>query len=66
MWSAQPKLVGDIDTTTRILRETATPATATAAKGTLTRPAASCGDANTVGAGLVDAYAAVKAARALG
>ena len=65
MWSAQPELIGDIDTTTQILRDTATPATAMAAKGTLTRPAASCGDANTVGAGLVDAYAAVKAARAL-
>ncbi len=57
MWSAQPKLVGNIDATERILRETARPAAATAP---------TCGGtaANVFGAGIVDAYAAVKAAQA--
>ncbi|MEU4478290.1 S8 family serine peptidase [Micromonospora sp. NPDC023966] len=57
MWSANPALVGDLDRTRRILTETATPAGV---------PAGSpCGGArNLVGAGLVDAYAAVRAARA--
>ncbi|MET8911069.1 S8 family serine peptidase [Micromonospora sp. NPDC004551] len=57
MWSANPALVGDLDRTRRILAETATPATAPTD--------APCGGArNLVGAGLVDAYAAVRAARA--
>jgi hypothetical protein len=57
MWSAQPKLIGNIDATERILRETARPAGASAPK---------CGGstANVFGAGIVDAYAAVKAAQA--
>ncbi|MGN9810602.1 S8 family serine peptidase [Micromonospora sp. BQ11] len=55
MWSANPALVGDLDRTRRILAETATPAVA---------PTDTCGDArNVVGAGLVDAYAAVQAAQ---
>ncbi|WP_130329337.1 S8 family serine peptidase [Micromonospora kangleipakensis] len=58
MWSANPALAGDLTRTRRILRDTATPATVP--------PAADrCGgDADLVGAGLVDAYAAVRAARA--
>lgn len=57
LWSAQPKLIGNIDATERILRETARPAPA----GSPT-----CGGqtANVFGAGVVDAYAAVKAALA--
>ncbi|WP_200210771.1 S8 family serine peptidase [Micromonospora coerulea] len=61
MWSANPALVGDLERTGRILRKTATPAGV--------RPddpeAPRCGgDADLVGAGVVDAYAAVRAARA--
>jgi len=57
MWSAQPKLVGNIDATERILRETARPAPASA-------PTCGGTTANVFGAGIVDAYAAVKAAQA--
>ncbi|WP_428967111.1 S8 family serine peptidase [Micromonospora fluostatini] len=55
MWSANPALVGDLDRTRRILRDTATPA----------RPTSDAcgGDAAVSGAGLVDAYAAVRAAQ---
>ncbi|WP_405115932.1 S8 family serine peptidase [Micromonospora sp. NBC_01405] len=61
MWSANPALVGDLDRTRRILRDTATPAGATYRSR---NPADACGgDANITGAGLVDAYAAVRAAR---
>ncbi|MFI5832071.1 S8 family serine peptidase [Micromonospora sp. NPDC051300] len=57
MWSANPALVGDLDRTRRILTETATPVTAPAG--------ATCGGTrDLVGAGLLDAYAAVRAARA--
>ncbi|SBT64035.1 Subtilase family protein [Micromonospora sediminicola] len=57
MWSANPALVGDLDRTRRILADTATPATVPAG--------APCGGSrDLVGAGLVDAYAAVRAARA--
>ncbi|MFG2163565.1 S8 family serine peptidase [Micromonospora chersina] len=57
MWSANPALVGNLDRTRRILADTATPAGSPAD--------APCGGArNLVGAGLVDAYAAVRAARA--
>lgn len=60
MWSAQPRLIGDVDTTARILRETASAATVPPADDR-------CGDtADIAGAGLVDADAAVRAARALG
>ncbi|WP_425562867.1 S8 family serine peptidase [Micromonospora maritima] len=55
MWSANPALVGDLDRTRRILADTATPASVPAG--------APCGGTrNLVGAGLVDAYAAVRAA----
>ncbi len=54
MWSAQPKLIGDIDRTTQILIQTAKPY-----KGVVSN----CGDPkNTAGYGIVDAYAAVKMA----
>lgn len=57
MWSAQPALIGDVSRTRAILAGTARPYTGT-------EPA--CGGAGAVaGAGLVDAYAAVRAARAL-
>jgi subtilisin family serine protease len=56
MWSAAPALIGDLATTTRLLRETARPVT-------VDDP--TCGGAEAlVGAGLVDAHAAVLAARA--
>ncbi|SCL61531.1 S8 family serine peptidase [Micromonospora peucetia] len=59
MWSANPALVGDLPRTRQILRDTATPAGATYASRTQT-----CGgDRNITGAGLVDAYAAVREAR---
>jgi subtilisin family serine protease len=54
MWSAQPKLVGDLPGTTRILRETAKP---------VVDPGNTCGS---TGGGRVDAYAAVRAAQAIG
>ncbi|MEV4710575.1 S8 family serine peptidase [Micromonospora sp. NPDC049374] len=61
MWSANPELVGDLDRTRRILRETAAPIeTSDPAQG---QPDECGGPANLVGAGLVDAYAAVSAAR---
>jgi subtilisin family serine protease len=59
MWSANPRLVGDIDATSRILRDTAGPTTASQAD------ADRCGGSpNIAGAGIVDAYAAVRLARA--
>ncbi len=62
MWSANPRLIGDIDTTEQLLRDTARPYT-----GALTAP--NCDLAAhpewAVGAGIVDAYAAVQAALAL-
>ena len=64
MWSANSALIGDIDRTARILRETASPA----------RPGEAASDnpnqcgpkENLTGAGLVDALAAVQAARPRG
>jgi subtilisin family serine protease len=56
MWSANQAMVGDLATTSRLLRETARPA---AADG---EPACG-GQARLSGAGLVDAHAAVLAAR---
>ena len=58
LWSANPKLIGDIDRTEQILRETAQPADTASEKIV-------CGDPNAtpndfVGYGIVDAYAAVK------
>ena len=57
MWSANPDLIGDLAATTSILTTTARPITVTDT---------SCGaPAVVVGAGLVDAYAAVRAAQAV-
>ncbi len=56
MWSANPALIGDIDTTTRILKETARPYPHSDGDR--------CGAGNGVGAGLLDVAAAVR--RALG
>jgi subtilisin family serine protease len=57
MWSANPRLIGDIDTTERILRETAT-----RAQPGLNEPV--CPDPKDItGAGIVNAAAAVSAAR---
>ena len=54
MWSANPDLIGDIETTTRILLETAQPYNWSEPE---------CGNGNYgSGAGILDAYAAVKAA----
>ncbi|MHB9090147.1 MAG: S8 family serine peptidase, partial [Chloroflexota bacterium] len=58
MWSANPKLIGDVDGTSRILRETARPYQG-AKEGCFSgdRPN------NAYGYGLLDAYAAVKRAQ---
>lgn len=53
MWSANPALVGDIGATTRILESTATPLPAVPR----------CAGHDAAGAGLLDAYAAVRAAQ---
>jgi subtilisin family serine protease len=58
MWSAQPRLIGDIDRTEQILRDTARD---------YEGAAGGCGDENALpnnvaGYGVVDAYAAVEAA----
>jgi hypothetical protein len=59
MWQANPELVGDIDRTADLLRTTAKPA-----DPALSPDQDDCGgDANITGAGIVDALAAVKAAR---
>lgn len=56
LWSARPELIGDVAATQRLLRQTATPLTVKD----------DCGDPQrVVGAGLVNAAAAVKAARKL-
>ncbi|WDZ85588.1 S8 family serine peptidase [Micromonospora cathayae] len=61
MWSANPALVGDLERTRRLLRDTATPVQLPRTSTEAARP---CGDEQDVaGAGLVDAYAAVRAAR---
>lgn len=60
MWSANPRLVGDIERTADILRSTGRVAGLTASPR-------NCGDERNVrGAGLIDALAAVTAARAMG
>ena len=56
MWSANPALVGDIGRTTAILHSTATAVD-------YTGPTCGGTSANVTGAGIVDAYAAVWAAR---
>jgi len=53
MWSANPDLIGDIETTMKLLRETARP---------YTGRESSCGILFEAGAGVVDAYAVVQAA----
>jgi subtilisin family serine protease len=64
MWSAQPRLIGDLETTARILLQTATPVSPPAPGTTaVTRCGGSA--ANVSGAGVVDAYAAVAAAKNL-
>ncbi|MGR6322420.1 S8 family serine peptidase [Micromonospora soli] len=57
MWSANPALVGDLARTRRILLDTAGPA------GVPPSADRCGGEPDLVGAGLVDAYAAVRAAR---
>ncbi|GAA3737989.1 S8 family serine peptidase [Plantactinospora mayteni] len=64
MWSANPALVGDLETTRRILLDTVSPAEPTNPSEPNTD---TCGsERNIIGAGLVDAYEAVQAARHLG
>ncbi|MEU7754650.1 S8 family serine peptidase [Micromonospora sp. NPDC049171] len=61
MWSANPALVGDVDRTRQILRDTATAATPTYRSDD---PSDACGaPANVTGAGQVDAFAAVRGAQ---
>ncbi|MGV9216058.1 S8 family serine peptidase [Micromonospora sp. RB23] len=61
MWSANPALIGDLTRTRQILRDTATPAEPTYRSR---NPDDACGvPANVTGAGQVDAFAAVRAAR---
>ncbi|MCS6888012.1 MAG: S8 family serine peptidase [Chloroflexus sp.] len=52
LWSANPALIGNIDETERILRETARPYTFDDGNR--------CGDGNSVGAGILDVAAAVR------
>jgi len=59
MWSAQPKLIGNIDRTRQILQETARPY-----QGSQDECSMGGVPDNTAGYGVVDAYAAVKAALA--
>ncbi|WP_327033766.1 S8 family serine peptidase [Micromonospora ureilytica] len=61
MWSANPALVGDVNRTRQILRDTATAATPTYRSDS---PSDACGaPSNVTGSGQVDAYAAVRAAQ---
>jgi subtilisin family serine protease len=64
MWSANPALIGDLTRTRQILRDTATPAE----PSYLSKNAQDqCGQvANVTGAGVVNAFAAVQAAKAAG
>jgi subtilisin family serine protease len=61
MWSANPKLIGDIDRTTQILDATAQPYHGQMPKCVSNASVPN----NAVGYGIVDAYAAVKAAEAV-
>jgi hypothetical protein len=61
MWSANPRLVGDITRTRQILRDTARPPQA-AAEGDADQ---ACAAPDRYGAGIVDALGAVRAAQAL-
>jgi subtilisin family serine protease len=58
MWSANSKLIGDLPRTREILRDTAVTATPGDSSG-------DCDAADVTGAGMVDAFAAVQAARAV-
>lgn len=60
MWSANPKLIGNIDKTEQILRETAQPANIAGERIVCGDPSATPNDL--AGYGIVDAYAAVKRA----
>ncbi|HET8661961.1 MAG TPA: S8 family serine peptidase [Micromonosporaceae bacterium] len=63
MWSANPGLIGDVTRTAQILRETAKPALPASGDG----GDDTCGGPrNAVGAGVLDAFAAVRAAQAAG
>ena len=61
MWSANPRLIGDIDRTAALLEQTARPYTGTTAEGCFS---GGTQDNNGYGYGVVDAYAAVQAALA--
>ncbi|WP_327038727.1 S8 family serine peptidase [Micromonospora maris] len=61
MWSADPELIGDLDRTRQLLRDTAT--AVPTGTDSAERTDACGGTRNVIGAGLVDAYAAVRAAR---
>lgn len=63
MWSANPALIGDLERTRAILRDTAVAVPAPTDDAGLDEACAS--GPNASGAGLVDAYAAVRAARAV-
>jgi subtilisin family serine protease len=58
MWSAQPALIGDVERTAQLLRETADPYTGPDAGACSTQEIPS----NTAGYGTLNAYEAVKAA----
>lgn len=60
MWSANPALIGQVDVTAQILRDTARPYTGQRPNC----PGASDDPSTAVGYGIVDAYEAVKAAQA--
>ena len=60
IWSAQPKLIGDIDATEQLIIDTAQPYTGVTSPGCFTGDQSN----NAYGYGIVDVYAAVK--RALG
>jgi subtilisin family serine protease len=53
LWSAVPALVGDVDRTGQLLRQTARPV----------RGEPGCGSRAAAGGGILDVYAAVNAAR---
>ena len=70
MWSANPALIGDVARTREILRDTAAALTTGAGDdgpdASLRAPNCGGDPANIYGAGLVDAFAAVQAARSAG
>ena len=63
MWSAQPRLIGDIDRTEQLIVETARPFSGIAS-GCFSDDAISTVPNNAFGYGLIDAYEAVRAAQA--